>query len=83
MLGLAATALAARFTDGRETTRQDSQSASRPTSLPTPTFDRERILRRVAGLRPFRTGGIRIERVEIGGKIVVHDYGHGGAGFTL
>ncbi len=32
------------------------------------------------GLRPSRDGGPRVELVESGGRIVVHAYGHSGAG---
>ena len=39
------------------------------------------------GLRPGRSDGVRIERedVSIAGKVtpVIHNYGHGGSGFTL
>jgi D-amino-acid oxidase len=36
------------------------------------------------GLRPFRKSGVRLERVRIrDGRTVIHNYGHGGAGFTL
>ena len=36
------------------------------------------------GLRPFRKSGVRIERARLNdGRTVVHNYGHGGAGFTL
>lgn len=34
------------------------------------------------GLRPGRPS-VRLERVEVDGTVVVHDYGHGGAGVTL
>ncbi len=37
----------------------------------------------VVGLRPFREGGIRLETEAVGGAVVVHNYGHGGAGLTL
>ena len=37
----------------------------------------------IAGLRPARKGGVRLEREVISGKIVVHNYGHGGSGITL
>jgi glycine/D-amino acid oxidase-like deaminating enzyme len=40
-----------------------------------------------AGVRPVRSSGIRIQKQVIGSgasrKIVVHNYGHGGAGITL
>ena len=42
----------------------------------------------VQGLRPFREGGVRVEREHrerVGGRRswVVHSYGHGGSGWTL
>ena len=43
----------------------------------------DRVIRDVAGLRPFRPSGFRLETQQIGGKIVVHNYGHGGGGVTL
>lgn len=39
--------------------------------------------RAVAGIRPYRRGGVRLEVEPLGDKVVVHAYGHGGAGFTL
>ncbi len=36
------------------------------------------------GLRPFRKSGVRVERDRLrDGRTVIHNYGHGGAGFTL
>ncbi|HJT81819.1 MAG TPA: FAD-dependent oxidoreductase [Chthoniobacterales bacterium] len=35
------------------------------------------------GLRPFRRSGIRLETERLGNRTVIHNYGHGGAGFTL
>jgi D-amino-acid oxidase len=36
------------------------------------------------GLRPFRKSGVRLERARLrDGRAVIHNYGHGGAGFTL
>jgi D-amino-acid oxidase len=52
-------------------------------ALPIPDLGDEAILRFVAGLRPYRKAGLRIEREERGGKHVIHAYGHGGAGVTL
>lgn len=51
--------------------------------LPAPDLRDDAVLRRVAGLRPYRDLGIRLESEEIAGKVVVHDYGHGGGGVTL
>ncbi|MGW4856601.1 FAD-dependent oxidoreductase [Streptomyces sp. NPDC004288] len=43
-----------------------------------------RVLGHRVGLRPARTGGVRIEAVELpGGGRLVHHYGHGGAGVTV
>ncbi|MDQ2659919.1 MAG: FAD-binding oxidoreductase, partial [Verrucomicrobiota bacterium] len=36
------------------------------------------------GLRPFRRAGVRLECESLGdGRPVIHNYGHGGSGFTL
>lgn len=35
------------------------------------------------GYRPYREGGVRIEKDEYAGKEVIHNYGHGGSGITL
>ncbi len=51
--------------------------------LPSPDFSRDRILRCIAGVRPYRSGGVRLAAGRIGAKTVVHNYGHGGAGITL
>ena len=51
--------------------------------LPTPDFSEAAVLRRVAGIRPYRRGGPRVERERFGQKWLVHDYGHGGGGITL
>ncbi len=48
-----------------------------------PDLSDDRILRVVAGLRPCRHGGLRLESESIGSKSVIHNYGHGGCGITL
>jgi len=36
------------------------------------------------GLRPFRHSGVRVERTRLrDGRTLIHNYGHGGSGFTL
>jgi D-amino-acid oxidase len=46
--------------------------------------DKPRVLAERVGLRPFRKSGVRIERGQLyDGRTVIHNYGHGGAGFTL
>ena len=39
------------------------------------------VIRHGVGLRPLRLGGVRIDKEKIGGTCVVHNYGHGGAGY--
>lgn len=43
----------------------------------------DRVTRTLVGLRPYRTIGPRLEAVKVGGKDVVHNYGHGGGGVSL
>ena len=44
---------------------------------------RNRVIRTVVGLRPYRSEGFVIEAERLGQKLLVHNYGHGGAGVTL
>lgn len=44
---------------------------------------RNRIIREVVGLRPYRPGGFVVEAQRFGNKFLVHNYGHGGGGVTL
>ncbi len=51
--------------------------------LPPVQVDPSRVIRTVAGLRPYRASGFVVRREALGDKAVVHNYGHGGAGITL
>src|SRR5688500_19162748 len=51
--------------------------------LPRVQVDPSRIIRTVAGLRPYRAAGFVVRRDQLGDKALVHNYGHGGAGITL
>src|SRR5215212_3724778 len=44
---------------------------------------RERIIREVVGLRPYRPEGFVVDAERVGDKFLIHNYGHGGAGITL
>jgi D-amino-acid oxidase len=47
-------------------------------------IDKPNVLAERVGLRPFRKSGVRLERDQLrDGRTVIHNYGHGGAGFTL
>lgn len=47
-----------------------------------PAFAKAEVLGEGAGLRPVRPT-VRLEAERIGAKTLIHNYGHGGAGFTL
>lgn len=42
-----------------------------------------RVIRTVVGLRPFRPEGFVVSAEQLGRKLLIHNYGHGGAGVTL
>ena len=47
-------------------------------------INKPRVIAERVGLRPFRRSGLRLERDRLrDSRIVIHNYGHGGAGFTL
>ncbi|GHB79483.1 D-amino-acid oxidase [Persicitalea jodogahamensis] len=43
----------------------------------------DRIVKETVGLRPFRPSGPRVEAEQMGNKLIVHNYGHGGSGWSL
>jgi glycine/D-amino acid oxidase-like deaminating enzyme len=45
--------------------------------------DPSRLIRAVAGLRPYRRQGFVVRAEALGEKRLVHNYGHGGGGITL
>ena len=61
--------------------------ATRPQAACTPlapvNVDPARVIRTVAGLRPYRPSGFVVRAEALGDKRLVHNYGHGGAGITL
>src|SRR6476660_4566501 len=62
-----------------ETTQRIVGECSRVLKIEKPCVLAERV-----GLRPFRRSGVRLARDRIvDGRAVIHNYGHGGAGFTL
>jgi len=53
------------------------------TPLAPVNVDASRVIRTVAGLRPYRAAGFVVRREALGDKALVHNYGHGGGGITL
>ncbi len=51
--------------------------------LPKVEVAANRVIRTVAGLRPYRASGFVVRADPLGDKLLVHNYGHGGAGITL
>jgi D-amino-acid oxidase len=64
---------AAAFASARESERH----------FPLVKVSRDRVIRTVVGLRPFRSEGFVVSAERLGQKLLVHNYGHGGAGVTL
>lgn len=54
-----------------------------PLCLPRVNVSTDRITRSICGLRPYRRSGFVVRSQQIGDTLVVHNYGHGGAGITL
>ncbi len=62
-----------------QTTKAIVAECSRVLEVEKPPVFRERV-----GLRPFRKSGVRLEKEKLrDDRIVIHNYGHGGSGFTL
>ena len=57
--------------------------ASTCTNLPPVIVDQSRLIRTMAGLRPYRRSGFVVRAETLGEKRLVHNYGHGGGGITL
>ena len=61
------------------TTQAIVEECSRVLNIDNPPVLAERV-----GLRPFRKSGVCLERFRLcDGRTIIHNYGHGGAGFTL
>lgn len=58
-------------------------ASTRAPLLPRVKVAENRIIRTIAGLRPYRASGFVVRAEPLGDKLLVHNYGHGGAGITL
>ena len=52
-------------------------------SLAPVKVSKDRVIREVVGLRPYRNEGFVVAGEKLGPKLLVHNYGHGGGGVTL
>ena len=59
------------------------EPAARPRSWAKVLVSRDRVIREISGLRPFRAPGFVVRAEALGDKTVVHNYGHGGGGISL
>lgn len=82
-LGSAASALALPGCVTTGTTRSSMAPAAPRGCLPPVLVDESRVIRTIAGLRPYRASGFVVRAEPLGDKRLVHNYGHGGAGITL
>jgi glycine/D-amino acid oxidase-like deaminating enzyme len=76
--GLTAGLVMAAGSVGFRTFAQQAQRRLAPVKVA-----RDRVIREIVGLRPFRPEGYVVEAVRIRNKFLIHNYGHGGAGITL
>ena len=51
--------------------------------LPLVRVSAERVIRQTVGLRPHRPSGFVLKAGTLDAKTIIHNYGHGGSGFTL
>ena len=71
----------AALLSGCATTSGRSYSGCTP--LAPVLVDESRLIRTMAGLRPYRKQGFVVRAEQLGTKRLVHNYGHGGGGITL
>jgi glycine/D-amino acid oxidase-like deaminating enzyme len=83
LLSAGAAAAGALVLPGCATTTPALRVATPTGCLPPVRVAENRVIRTVAGLRPYRASGFVVRAEPLGDKRLVHNYGHGGAGITL
>src|SRR5262245_47978731 len=67
-----------------KTTRVAAPAQSRHgVTLPLIDASWDRVIRTTVGLRPHRDSGFRLQADKLDQKLLIHNYGHGGAGMSL
>lgn len=82
LFGLSGAALSACATRVPGSQQADTNQR-RLTPVPPVLVRKDRILKTVVGLRPYRRGGFRLTEERIGDKHLIHNYGHAGDGVSL
>ena len=83
LIGSAALAAGGLALPGCATTSASTPPRVTGGCLPPVNVAENRVIRTIAGLRPYRASGFVVRAEALGAKRVVHNYGHGGAGITL
>jgi D-amino-acid oxidase len=63
--------------------RMDGARRRRAVALVPPDVSFDRIIRTTVGLRPFRESGFVVRAERLDDRMLIHNYGHGGAGMSL
>ena len=71
------------FDEGLDRAARNLVSGFSACSLPPVHVTSDRVVRTVVGLRPFRPSGFVVRPEKLDDTLVIHNYGHGGAGITL
>ena len=83
LLGLSGTLVSGCATPAVSAPEQTNSVLRHATPVPPVFVRKDRILKTVVGLRPYRRGGFRLEEERIGDKHLIHNYGHAGDGVSL
>lgn len=65
------------------TERWARRRAAQKLDIVLPKVSMSRYIRSTVGLRPHRPIGFKLEKENLGSKILVHNWGHGGSGWSL
>jgi D-amino-acid oxidase len=81
-LGLALAMGASSCSTGNRFYRNSTHNFS-SRHLPRINISPDRIIKETVGLRPYRLSGPRLDVQQLDQKTIIHNYGHGGSGFSL